>query len=220
MRIHLKLTSNTKACPFNYQRNLVGAFHKWLGDNEIHDQLSHYSMSWLSPGKNVNDKHLSFPKGATWFISSPDSNIIKQLIHSIQKDPIVAFGMEVSEVVLQKTPEFEKTTKFYLATPALIKRTLEDDISKQYGYDDKEVNDLMTETLVNKLTKAGVNAENVRVSFDKEYFKPKRKLITFNGIGNKANWCPVVIEGSPEAIAFAWDVGVGNSTGIGFGALK
>ena len=28
------------------------------------------------------------------------------------------------------------------------------------------------------------------------------------------------LKGSPEQIAFAWDVGVGNSTGIGFGALK
>jgi len=29
----------------------------------------------------------------------------------------------------------------------------------------------------------------------------------------------VIVEGDPRAVQFAWEVGVGNSTGIGFGAL-
>jgi CRISPR/Cas system endoribonuclease Cas6 (RAMP superfamily) len=29
----------------------------------------------------------------------------------------------------------------------------------------------------------------------------------------------VIIEGKPETKLFAWDVGIGNSTGIGFGAI-
>jgi CRISPR/Cas system endoribonuclease Cas6 (RAMP superfamily) len=30
----------------------------------------------------------------------------------------------------------------------------------------------------------------------------------------------VIIKGTPEQLAFAWNVGLGNSTGIGFGALN
>ena len=41
-----------------------------------------------------------------------------------------------------------------------------------------------------------------------------------NGIKNKASICPVIVKGTSEQIAFAWNVGVGNSTGIGFGALN
>ena len=60
---------------------------------------------------------------------------------------------------------------------------------------------------------------DVNVKFDKEYLKPTIKAVTYNGVLNKGSLCPVIIEGTAEQIGFAWDVGVGNSTGIGFGAL-
>lgn len=59
----------------------------------------------------------------------------------------------------------------------------------------------------------------MKVSFDKNYFNPKTKLVRINGIDSRANFCPVIIEGNPEAIRFAWNVGVGHSTGCGFGAI-
>ena len=40
MRIYLHLTPNTQIVPFNYQQSLVGAFHRWLGKNELHDDIS------------------------------------------------------------------------------------------------------------------------------------------------------------------------------------
>jgi hypothetical protein len=43
MRIYLHLTPNTEPVPFNYQRALVGTFHRWLGENELHDDISLYS---------------------------------------------------------------------------------------------------------------------------------------------------------------------------------
>ena len=45
-------------------------------------------------------------------------------------------------------------------------------------------------------------------------------MVTYNGIKNRASLVPIVIEGTTEQITFAWSVGLGNSTGIGFGALK
>lgn len=44
-------------------------------------------------------------------------------------------------------------------------------------------------------------------------------MVTYRGIGNRANMCPVIIDGRPETKAFAWEVGIGNSTGIGFGSI-
>jgi len=60
---------------------------------------------------------------------------------------------------------------------------------------------------------------NVKVSFDKNYLNPKTKLVNIKNIKNRANFCPIIIEGDPEAIKFAWNVGVGHSTGSCFGAL-
>ncbi len=80
--------------------------------------------------------------------------------------------------------------------------------------------DLLTETLKRKLKIAGLPDDKINVSFQSDYSGAKTKIIYYNNIGNKVNICPVIIEGTPEQIAFAWNVGVGNSTSIGFGALK
>jgi len=218
MRLYLILTPNKELVPFNYQEKLVGAFHKWIGRNRIHDDISLYSLSWLDGGKGYK-KGLSFKSGACWFISSPDVAMIKRLIKNIQKDPVVAFGMVVKEVVLKETPNFPNRVRFNVSTPVFIKRTIgEREI--HYTFNDENVNQLLTETLKSKLKKAGLAIDNIHVSFDVTYPKAKTKLITYKGIKNKANFCPVILEGSPEAIAFAWNVGIGNSTGIGFGALE
>ena len=51
MRLHLYLSPNEQPVPFDYQHYLAGAFHKWLVANDLHDQLSLYSLSWLYEGR-------------------------------------------------------------------------------------------------------------------------------------------------------------------------
>ncbi len=218
MRIYLILSPNKTSVPYTYQEQLVSTFHKWLGKNAIHDDISLYSLSWLDGGKGYKNG-LSFKSGACWFISSPNVDMIKKLLKGIQDDPEVAFGMFVKEVVVRETPEFSSRVRFNVSTPVLIKRTVNDH-EIHYTFNDENVNQLLTETLKSKLKKAGLSIDNINVSFDVTYSKAKTKLITYKSIKNKANFCPVILEGSPEAIAFAWNVGIGNSTGIGFGALE
>jgi len=218
MRIYFKITPNDTIVPYTYQEKLVSIFHKWLGKNEIHDDISLFSLSWLIGGKGSN-RGLDFKNGACWFISSPNISIIKKVIKSVQADPRIAFGMSINEIILKETPIFSGKVRFNVSTPVFVKRT----IGKReihYTFHDENVNQLLTDTLKSKLKKAGLTIDNINVSFDVTYPKAKTKLITYKGIKNKANFCPVILEGSPEAIAFAWNVGVGNSTGIGFGALE
>ena len=217
MRIHLNLTPNTRIVPFNYQQNLVGSFHRWLGKNTLHDSLSLYSLSWLRKGKAVKNG-LSFDNGAQWFISSIDTDMIRKLIMSIIEDPSVNWGMEVQEITIQQEPKFTNEAYFKVCSPVFIKRTMSKQI-KYYLYSDPESGLLMTETLQHKLKSVGLNDSGVEVRFDSSYPNPQTKKITFNNIDSRASLCPVIIKGTPEQIAFAWNVGVGNSTGIGFGSL-
>lgn len=218
MRIYLKTTPNRELAPFNYQQYLVGTLHKWLGKNEVHDGLSLYSLSWLVGGQ-ANGSGLNFPKGSTFFISSPSTGLIKRIIAGVKADPEINFGMKVSEAVLQKTPAFRETERFLLNSPVLIKRTVDRNVKFFYPFDE-EADFLITETLRNKLKEAGMAELPVIARFDESYRNVKTKLVTYKGIKNKASFCPVILEGNPQAIAFAWEVGIGNSTGIGFGALK
>lgn len=218
MRVYLRLSPNTEACPFDYQSKLVGCLHNWLGENQVHDRLSLYSMSWLTAGRVVKKRFLDFAEGAVWFISSPDVSLIKQVIRGVQERPDVAFGMRVEEIILKEAPNFGSEATFRVATPVLVKR-YEGDRTIHYSYKDTATDALLTETLCRKLEEAGLGCEGVKVTFDRTYTNAKQKLVTYKGTGNKANICPVRIQGSPEVLAFAWNVGIGNSTGIGFGAL-
>lgn len=221
MRLHLLLTgSKIPAVPFNYQPALTGAIHKWIGrNNEIHDGISLYSFSWLTGGEVRND-NLVFPKGARLFFSAFDRDILKRVIKGVQSDPKIGYGLTVSNIVIEDYPEFKtRTIEFLCASPVLVKRTA-NGRAIHYTFDQRECDKLLTETLRNKLKKAGLSEEGVSVAFNRDFHGAKTKVIYYNQIGNKVNLCPIKITGTPEQLAFAWDVGAGNSTGIGFGALK
>ena len=218
MRIHLQTTPNIKVVPFNYQEKLVSVFHHWLGPNDIHDELSLYSLSWFSHGNRVKDG-LNFHRGARFFISAPDMDLIKRMIDGIQKDPEIAWGMRVAEMILEPPPDFGGRKIFFVQSPVLVKRTVDHEIEYYYPKD-PESDTYMTETLRHKLQKAGKGNLEVAVKFDRGYRSQHIKLVRYKGIDKKGTLCPVIVEGDPEAVKFAWEVGVGNGTGIGFGALK
>ncbi|MEN7548051.1 CRISPR-associated endoribonuclease Cas6 [Rapidithrix thailandica] len=218
MRIHLFLSSNSEPVPFNYQSVLTGVLHKWIGaSNGVHDHLSLYSFSWLNAGKAIK-KGLDFPNGSKWFISVHHAELLKQIIKGIQTDPLVNWGMEVREICIEEEPDFYEEACFQVASPVFVKRRIGDRIQFFYHHD-QQVDTYLTETLQSKLKTAGLDSDGVEVKFDKDYSRPKIKAITYRGIQSKGSVCPVIVKGSSEQIAFAWNVGVGNSTGIGFGAL-
>jgi CRISPR-associated endoribonuclease Cas6 len=219
MRIYLHLTPNTEPVPFDYQHRLVGAFHKWLGENELHDDISLYSLSWLSHGQQ-RGRGLDFPNGSTFHVSAPNDELLSALVRGVFNGHQVSWGMEVREVSIQRTPDFGGQQRFLAQSPILIKRKREDGKHHHYYYPaDPEANALLTDTLQKKLQKAGLSAD-VSVAFDPEFRNPRIKKIRYRDIDIKATYCPVIVTGEARAVQFAWEVGVGNSTGIGFGALR
>lgn len=218
MRVHIKTSRNDEVVDFNYQSKLVGTLHKWLGQNQVHDSVSQYSFSWLRDGKKFKNG-LTFRHGSHWFISFHDIEATKQLVRGIQEDPEIAFGMYAQDVMIQKTPDFKDGEhRFNAAGPIFIKRS-EGKRQQYYFYDDLKADELLTETFRFKLSEAGIIDSMARVRFDRDYPKAHTKKINYKGIGIKASLCPVIVSGKAESIAFAWDTGIGSSTGIGFGAL-
>ncbi|MBE2190369.1 MAG: CRISPR-associated endoribonuclease Cas6 [Candidatus Kapabacteria bacterium] len=217
MRLYLSLTPTNTIVPFDYQYLLLGKFHDWLGVNEFHDKISLYSFGWLSGG-NVKGKGIEFRNGANWFISFWDEEIGKKIIFNALKRPDFIYGMKVNEVVIRDTPSFTQNEKFMVSSPVLVREYSENKSAKHLTFDDKSADDLMTKTMQRKLSEVGLK-NDIQIRFDRDYHKSKTKLIKINGIENRVNVCPIIIEGSPESIQFAWNVGVGHSTGSGFGAL-
>ena len=218
MRIHLMLSKNTEPVDFNYQQKQVGTIHKWLGINDLHDQMSLYSFSWLKGGRKLDD-HLDFSQGANFFISFYDTNRLKDIIKGIQSEPEVFCGMSVHNINIQEVPMFETKQRFISESPIFLKYS-KDRKSTYYYFNDVESNQILTNNAKHKLRKAGLSDVGLNVYFEKDYPLAYTKGTTFKGIFSKGSICPIIVEGSSEQIAFIWDVGIGNSTGIGFGSLS
>jgi CRISPR-associated endoribonuclease Cas6 len=222
MRLNLRLTGNTEPVPFNHLHHLTGALHKWLGDNQVHDGLSLYSFGWLGGAESENG-HLTFPQGAGWRVSFHDTQMAKRCIDGIMQDPGVAFGMRVFEVKEQATPTFSGCYRFKTDRAPVIARQRRDDGSRAYLlWGDEAADVVLTRTLRHKLKAAGFEGEHLgtEVQFDRTYQGARTKLAIIKGVGHKGSLCPVVVTGTPEAVQFAWTVGIGELTGSGFGALK
>lgn len=220
MRLYLKLTKNKETIPFNYQPYLTGVIHKWIGEgNEIHDTLSLYSFSWLQNVTLNKKERLNLTSDSYFFISAYDESLIKKLLKGIMSDSSVCYGSVVSDIQIMENPAFSNTQRFLTASPVFIKRRI-DNNEKHITYENASSSLYLTETLKKKLKAANLSEEGVNIKFDENYTSPRTKIIRYNTIGNRVSICPVIIQGTSEQIQFAWNVGIGNSTGIGFGSLK
>lgn len=220
MRIYLKTSANTYVVPFEYQQKQVGVIHRWLGQNEIHNAISLYSFSWLHNGKQV-ENGFNFPDGASWYISFYDDQLLKLVISNILVMPEMFSGMKVTDISIEENPDLSSRELFYLGSPVFLKRHLVDKSeNKYYTYMDPESSNIMKETLLHKMQIAGIPIDDtLEIRFDLTYINKKIKYINYHNIRNKASMCPVYIKGKPETKVFAWNVGIGNSTGIGFGSI-
>ncbi|MCK9304658.1 MAG: CRISPR-associated endoribonuclease Cas6 [Bacteroidales bacterium] len=219
MRIHLKLKSNQKIIPFEHQHLLTGTIHKWIGfDNNEHGNVSLYSFSQLQKGQNTLNG-LFFDGDSSFFFSAHNDELIKKVIAGIQSYPNMFCGLEVNEVIIQDNPDFSNRNLFFLGSPIFIKRKINNNI-EHILFDDSRADLCLEDSLKRKMNIAGLEDESLRIKFDKASPYAKTKMITYDGIKNRTSWCPVIIEGKPETKLFAWNVGLGNSTGIGFGSIK
>lgn len=221
MRLNLRLTANTEPVPYNHLHRLTGALHKWLGWNDAHDGLSLYSFGWLKGGRGANG-HLTFPEGAIWRVSFYEPEQAKRLLDGLMRDPTVTCGMRVFEVKEQATPSFSGCYRFEVDAPVVARQTREDGGREYLLWDDEAADAVLTRVLRRKLEAAGFADDHLdaEVQFDRTYQSAYTKLAAVKGIKHKGSVCPVVVEGTPEAVRFAWQVGGGELTGSGFGALR
>ncbi len=219
MRLNIKTTSNNQIIPFNYQRKLTGVLHKWLGaNNDEHGETSLYSFSWLRNAQ-VAENGLYCPNGASLFLSFYDTQRLKTVLSNIRTSPEMFCGLCVEDVVIEDNPNMAEQELFYLGSPILIKRTIDNKIVEYY-YNNPDCGKLMEETLHKKMQIAGLpDDETLHIEFDLSYAKKKKKLVWYGDISNKANMCPVIIHGKNITKQFVWNVGLGSCTGIGFGSI-
>ena len=218
MRIHLKLTKNLEPVPFTYQEQMTELIHKWTEDYEYPGKVSLHSFSSLRRGRKIDDA-LSFENGSSFFISSWDNDFLRKIIESLNDNSDFSFGMNVYEIVIQETPDLSSIDFFRLASPVLICRMI--DSKKEYFFhDDPQAGVLLAETIHTKMKSAGLETdESLSIVFNNACFRGKKKRVNYKGVSNPVSINPLIIKSKNETKQFIWNVGLGNSTGIGFGAI-
>lgn len=220
MRLQLLLSPNTEPVPFNHLHQLTGALHKWLGQNDLHDQISLYSFGWLRGGVSRRGS-LGFPKGATWNISFYNEEMARRLLRGILDQPTIAYGMNVAEVREIAPPVFRRQHYFQTDGSSVVARQPRSDGSREYLlWNNPDADQVLTGLLHRKLAAAGLTDEQATVRFDRTYERARPRKVTIKGTDHKGSECPVMVEGSPETLHFAWLVGIGDLTGSGFGGLR
>ena len=220
MRVTFNLSPNhRRIVPFDYQQQLVGRVHRWLGENSLHDEISLYSLSWLGFNGQVRSGGLYYPNGTHFHVSAAHDTLMADVVEGLQRDPEVNWGMRVTSIMPEREPTFGTSARFVMQSPVLIKRQVADGSVQFYYHTDAVADEYMTETMRSKMRHAGVEGD-ISLRFDRTFPNPKIKKSTYRNINNKGSLCPVIAEGDPHCLAFAWNVGIGNSTGIGFGAIK
>ena len=200
-------------------------FNRWLGQNELHDGLSLYSLGWLQGGHKRGDG-LNFPRGASWFISAPDTaagdDLLSRIADAALKEPAVCCGMEVAEIQAQATPEFGERRVFRADSPIFLRgpRT-PDGLDPHVIFSDATADEILTHVLHRKLEAAGLaeHTATATLKFDRSFAHPKTRLIQVQESRKRASVCPVIAEGSPEAVRFVYNTGAGHLTGSAFGSL-
>jgi CRISPR-associated endoribonuclease Cas6 len=186
-------------------------------ENVEHGNISLYSFSWLQ-NVDTTKKGINLKSGSYFFISTYDNTLIKTILKGIMADSTVFFGSSVLSVDVMETPKFSEVQHFSIASPVFVRR-FDGEKDNHISYDNEKASLCLTETMQRKLALAELPTDHVKIRFDGDYPNPRTKVITYKGICNRVNLCPVIVEGTSEQVAFVWNVGVGNSTGIGFGSL-
>ena len=220
MKIQIKLSPNHSPIPFDYPHKLAGVLHKWLGEaNKWHGVRSLYGFSALGGG-SMKDGALDFPAGATWQIGFPEQEGILNMMKGMMMDREVFYGMKVRDVREIAAPDFGMLHRFVVNSPILLRSPRPDGSQEHILWTAPNADDLLTARARKKLDEAGLLEEPIWVKFDRRYFSPKEKVVTIKGIKMKGSICPIEASGSPRALKFLWEVGAGELTGMGFGALR
>lgn len=178
----------------DYFTKMIGVIHKWIGYNGVHSCMSLYVYSHIHNN--------------TFTFTAHDENLVRELIKGVIKHPEMFGDTKVlSHKILKINTDKEI---FHTASPIFVK----DSFNKHLIF--KTAEKQAKQTLLKKAIYAGVELGDFELTF--EDFK-KTKLIKIHEISNRCFISHVKIVGDSVVKDFACKVGIGNSTGCGFGFI-
>lgn len=217
MRIKLKFSESKM--PFNEptQNAVNSCVHRILGENnKYHNTFSNYSVSSLFGGIIIDNK-MTYPNGAHFYISSIDNEFIEQIMFKIIDGNIEMHDMKLLGVDFEKFNVHSDYDIIRTISPILLK-----DKERTVTYQDNDFINILTQKSKIKLLKSGFSEKDVNtLSIEPFHFEKARlKFPKVKNVVNKSSQVMLIVRGKKEMRLALYKMGLGKSTGCGFGAIE
>ena len=238
LKITLKSKRNRLKIPFNYNHIVSAIIYNKIYDLEFAQKL-HSSNSYkfftfssihIHKFRQVKDGFLSQNGTIDFLISSPDDYLIKTLVEGFLEDQTVNFIGEdllVQKIELLPVPDFEEKVNVNTLSPIIVRTKKEVD-GKLKIWDlnpgDEQFYRNLENNLINKYKEFnGLEETDKKIIISSEMRNVKRKRITIDKgeeqTFHRAFLMDLVLEGDLDLIKFAYDAGLGEKSGLGFGMV-
>lgn len=238
LKILLKSKKNKLKIPFNYNHILSAIIYNKIADldfaNKLHSSRSYkyftFSQIHIHNFKIIKDGFLSQNGMIDFLISSSDDYLIKSLVEGFLDDLTVNFIGEdlfVQKVELLPVPDFSDKINVKTLSPIIVRTKKEIDGNLKVwdlAPGDQFFRNL-EKNLINKYLKYNdLDGTDKKIKIYSEMRNVKSKRISIEKGDKKtfhrAYMMDLILEGDKELLKFAYDAGLGEKSGLGFGMIK
>jgi len=237
MRLKISLSS-TKAnylIPFNYNHILSAIIYRKIADLDLAAKLHFskdfkfftFSQIYFSDWKRIKQGIISKDGKFSFYISSPNDNLIKSLVEGHLENTEVDFKgtkLLVEQIELLKKPEFKEKMEMRTMSPvsASIKREVDGKLKIwDLGPGDERFYESVQKNLVNKYVSFYGDYDGDKwVRLRPDMKRAKRRRIEIKGDFHRGYMMEFEMEADARLIEFAYDCGLGERNSMGFGMVK
>lgn len=214
MRIKITFEGGGKKLPSHNQHMVNGFIHSCLGDNnEYHDSKNTYAVSMLNGGKLYKHGIFSYDYKANIIVSG-DAIFLSKIVDGVMK--LGNFnGMKLLNIEFIQEELFNGINHFATLSPILLKR----DNKRFATLNDDDYQNLLESQIKSKVRSIlpDEDTSNIHVFVNKN--GSKTKLVKLRDVKNIGNVHHLSIECNKKVAELLYRVGIGQSTGAGFGTI-
>ena len=217
MRIKLNFNGTIELFNGSTQHLVNGFIHSVLGsNNKYHDSFSNYAVSSLQGGKLV-EGGISYENGAYIFVSSNDLEFNDNIMIGL-----MTTTSTIGSLTLNNIEIVDFKPHFYYDVVRTISPILLKDNDSIITFKDSSFIDVLLKKTKKKLLSLGLKEKDVN-TLDIQPFhfeNAKLKYVKVKNVVNLSSQVMLIIKGDIEVRRKLYEMGLGKSTGCGFGSVE
>lgn len=218
IKIYFKSKNGDKTdmiIPFNNQSEMNSYIYRTLGDNnKFHDSFSEYSISSIQGGKKYDNKHIIFNEEPYIVVASKNEEFLTTLLTNIELRKYSFFNLIYSRCEFNTFPLKPEYDMILTISPILLKVN-----NRKITIDNPNYINFLKEHCIKKLKHCNIDDDTFDIKF-RHFEKAKKKMIMVGKTFNVATMASFYVFGKKKTRETLYHMGLGGSTGSGFGSIK